>query len=69
MCIRDSNNCVFACDIDKECKKIYKLNFNMDIYGDLTKVEIDKIPNFDILCAGFPCQSFSNAGKKSIIGY
>lgn len=56
--------CVFACDIDKQCRKIYRKNYNIKPKGDIREVDTDDIPNFDILCAGFPCQSFSNAGKK-----
>ena len=59
-----SAKCVFACDIDENCRKIYELNYGLKPEKDITKVDINKIPSFDILCGGFPCQSFSNSGKK-----
>ncbi len=58
--------CVFTSEWDKEAKKTYKANFGERPFGDITKEETKAfIPEgFDLLCAGFPCQAFSIAGKR-----
>ncbi|HEX7413722.1 MAG TPA: DNA cytosine methyltransferase, partial [Bacteroidia bacterium] len=58
--------CVFTSEWDKEAQRTYKANFGEVPFGDITKEQVKNyIPNdFDVLCAGFPCQAFSIAGKR-----
>jgi len=58
--------CVFTSEWDEQAKKTYEANFGEVPFGDITKEETKKfIPDdFDVLCAGFPCQAFSIAGKR-----
>jgi DNA (cytosine-5)-methyltransferase 1 len=58
--------CVFTSEWDKEAQKTYRTNFGEVPFGDITKENTKSfIPDgFDVLCAGFPCQAFSIAGKR-----
>lgn len=56
--------CVFACDIDEDCRKTYESNYGIKPKGDITKIDAKEIKPHDVLCAGFPCQAFSKAGNR-----
>ncbi len=60
--------CVFSCEIDSHCQKTYAKNFGETPFGDVKELDENEVPDFNLLFAGFPCQSFSIIGKKRGFG-
>ena len=58
-------HCVFTSEIKPHAINILKQNHpEEEVFGDITKIAAEDIPDFDFLLAGFPCQAFSAAGKR-----
>ncbi len=64
--------CVFTSEWDTACRKTYQANYECshEILGDIRDVDLESMPEYDVLLAGFPCQPFSIAGvsKKNSLG-
>jgi len=63
--LKSKGECVGISEIKESSVEIYQKNFGkVKNYGDITKIEFSKLPEFDLLLGGFPCQSFSLAGLR-----
>lgn len=56
--------CVLSCDIDPHAQESYAANFGDRPVGDVSRLPSEEIPDFDLLFAGFPCQTFSIIGLR-----
>lgn len=59
--------CIGHCEVDAYADKNYRLLFDTEgewYCNDARNIETERMPDFDLLCAGFPCQAFSIAGKR-----
>lgn len=63
---QNNMHCVAHSEIDRVPNRTYKLFFGEEEqnYGDLMSLDAKELPNFDVLIAGFPCQTFSIVGKR-----
>lgn len=61
---RNGFECVFSSDFNSKVQETYEKNFGEKPTGDITQVNPNDIPDFDVLLGGFPCQPFSISGRK-----
>jgi DNA (cytosine-5)-methyltransferase 1 len=62
---RYGHQCIGFSEIEHHAVEVYEKHFpEVPNYGDITQIKEKELPEFELLCGGFPCQSFSMAGKR-----
>ena len=63
-CSMAGGKCLLASDIDEIANQTYQRNYGITPKGNIYDIPSKEIPDFNLLCAGFPCQTFSQIGQK-----
>ncbi len=62
--VTEKAECVFAADINVQCSELYKKNYNVESFRDITTVKVEEVPTHDFCFFSPPCQAFSKSGKQ-----